>query len=175
MLSAMPSRRQSSAIGVSPCEGIPDAARPAPAWRRSFPHVDEAQHQMHLYIRRKQRRHATVYLPFSSTLSLSSFANRKREQNRAYGPHEKCARNGRHQFACYSAANTLLAKNNSLLVETGNQRKATAVAAVFGSIQCLQAAKFCQFPKKFPVCREFSWRRVRPALRRQPGSRGFDR
>ena len=33
-----------------------------------------------------------------------------------------------------------------------------------------QSPKNAKFPVKFPVSREFAWRRVRSALRRQPGS-----
>jgi hypothetical protein len=35
-----------------------------------------------------------------------------------------------------------------------------------------QSPKNAKFPVKFPVSREFAWRRVRSALRRQPGSPG---
>ena len=34
-----------------------------------------------------------------------------------------------------------------------------------------QSRKNAKFPVKFPVCREFVWRLVRSALRRQPGRR----
>src|SRR5271163_1339274 len=34
----------------------------------------------------------------------------------------------------------------------------------------LQRPEFTVFPVKFPVSREFAWRRVRSALRRQPAS-----
>jgi hypothetical protein len=39
-----------------------------------------------------------LHLPFSSAISFSLFANRERQPDRLYGPHEKCARDGRFRF-----------------------------------------------------------------------------
>ena len=45
-----------------------------------------------------------------------------------------------------------------------------AAQRFFVSTWTLKDPKFAKFPVKFPVSREFPWRQVRSALRRQPGS-----
>ena len=42
--------------------------------------------------------------------------------------------------------------------------------SVFWPQVILRAAKIASFPVKFPVSREFAWRQVRSALRRQPAA-----
>src|ERR1700687_2234089 len=66
--------------------------------------------------------------------------------------------------------NSLFFKIFSLLNSVGNcsrSRCSTAVTCYEIGSLCPEIAKF---PVKFPVSREFQWRRVRSALRRQPAS-----
>jgi len=69
------------------------------------------------------------------------------------------------------AQNSLFFEIFSLIICLGNcarNRCSTAVSCVEPGAQGPRIAKF---PVKFPVSREFAWRRVRSALRRQPATR----
>ena len=87
---------------------------------------------------------------------------------------EKCARNGRlhvcRRNSLLPEKDSLFPKIFSLLICVGNCSRSgcsTAVSRIeFGS----QSPRIVKFPVKFPVSREFAWRLVRSALRRQPGS-----
>src|SRR3984893_15499778 len=68
------------------------------------------------------------------------------------------------------AKNSLFFEIFSLLICVGNCAKSDCGAAVSCYEIGLGAPKIAKFPVKFPVSREFAWRRVRSALRRQPGS-----
>jgi hypothetical protein len=65
---------------------------------------------------------------------------------------------------------SLFPQKFSQLICIGNCAKSRCAAAVFCSRFRFYGAKIAQFPVKFPVSREFGWRRVRSTLRRQPGS-----
>jgi hypothetical protein len=58
----------------------------------------------------------------------------------------------------------------SLLSRIGNCLKSHCIAADSCSEIVLRSHGIAHFPAKFPVSREFTWRRVRSALRHQPGS-----
>jgi hypothetical protein len=64
---------------------------------------------------------------------------------------------------------SLFFKKVSLLICVGNYWRSGCNA----SVSCIeigsQSPKIAKFPVKFPVSREFAWRRVQSALRRQPG------
>jgi hypothetical protein len=62
-------------------------------------------------------------------------------------------------------------QNNFPVTCVGNSRKDRCGTALFCSSPAPESLKIAKFPVKFPVSREFAWRRVRSALRRQPGSR----
>jgi hypothetical protein len=66
--------------------------------------------------------------------------------------------------------NSLLFEIFSLLICTGNCAKNRCGTAVSCSKIVSGSPEIAVFPVKFPVSREFAWRRVRSALRRQPGS-----
>ena len=73
--------------------------------------------------------------------------------------------------------NTLLSRRNSLILEIfslliclGNCSGKCCSAAVSCSGIGWRSPEIANFPVKFPVSREFAWRRVRSALRRQPSS-----
>ena len=73
--------------------------------------------------------------------------------------------------------NTLLSRRNSLILEIfslliclGNcSGKCCSAAVSCSGISC-RSPEIAKFPVKFPVSREFAWRRVRSALPRQPAS-----
>src|ERR1700692_3876846 len=69
--------------------------------------------------------------------------------------------------------NSLLLEIFSLLFCVGNFVKSRGATAVSCSEIASQSLKIAKFPVKFPVNREFAWRQVRSALRRQPGSVRF--
>jgi hypothetical protein len=66
--------------------------------------------------------------------------------------------------------NSLFFKTLSLLIRVGNYSRSGCGMAV----SCYEigpgSPQIAKFPVKFPVSREFAWRLVRSALRRQPGS-----
>ena len=66
--------------------------------------------------------------------------------------------------------NSLFFKIFSLLICVGNCFRSGCSAAVSCTKSCSRSPKIANFPVKFPVSREFAWRRVRSALRRQGGS-----
>jgi hypothetical protein len=66
--------------------------------------------------------------------------------------------------------NCLLFEIFSLLICIGNCAKSRCGTAVSCSNIVFGSPGIAIFPVKFPVSREFAWRRVRSALRRQPGS-----
>ena len=70
--------------------------------------------------------------------------------------------------------NSLFFEIFSLIIRLGNcarNRCSTAVSCIkLGS----EGARIAKFPVKFPVSWESGWRRVRSALRRQPGSRSTE-
>jgi hypothetical protein len=68
------------------------------------------------------------------------------------------------------AKNSLFFEIFSLLICVGNCAKSDCGAAVSCYEIGLGSPEIAKFPVKFPVSREFAWRRVRSALRRQPGS-----
>ena len=65
--------------------------------------------------------------------------------------------------------NSLFFKIFSLLICVGNCAKSDCGAAVSCCEIGLGSPEIAKFPVKFPVSRECAWRRVRSALRRQPG------
>jgi hypothetical protein len=67
------------------------------------------------------------------------------------------------------AKNSLFFEIFSLLICVGNCAKSDCSAAVSCYEIGLGSLEIAKFPVKFPVSREFAWRRVRSALRRQPG------
>src|ERR1700722_13934365 len=68
------------------------------------------------------------------------------------------------------AKNSLFLEIFSLLICVGNCAKGDCSAAVSCYEIGLGSPEITKFPVKFPVSREFAWRRVRSALRRQPNS-----
>ena len=64
--------------------------------------------------------------------------------------------------------NSLILKISSLLTCVGNCLRSGCCTAVSCSDIGSNTLKIAKFPVKFPVSREFVWRRVRSALRRQP-------
>jgi hypothetical protein len=80
---------------------------------------------------------------------------------------------------CFLRRNSLLPPKKSLFLEifsllifAGNcPRSGCSTAASCYEIAS-RSPNNAKFPVKFPVSREFAWRRVRSALRRQPGSPG---
>src|ERR1700730_17685187 len=68
------------------------------------------------------------------------------------------------------AKNSLFFEIFSLLTCVGNCAKSDCGTAVSCYEIGLGSPEIAKFPVKFPVSREFAWRRVRSALRRQPGS-----
>jgi hypothetical protein len=72
------------------------------------------------------------------------------------------------------AKNSLFLEIFSLLICVGNCAKSDCGAAV----SCYEigpgSPEIAKFPVKFPVSREFAWRRVRSALRRQPAVRSAE-
>jgi hypothetical protein len=88
--------------------------------------------------------------------------------------------NGRDPFLkerIFGLLNSLIPAKNSLFFETfsllicvGNCAKSDCGAAVSCYEIGLGSPKIAKFPVKFPVSREFAWRRARSALRRQPTS-----
>jgi hypothetical protein len=66
--------------------------------------------------------------------------------------------------------NSLLFEIFSLLICIGNCAKSRCGTAVSCSNIVSGSPGIAKFPVKFPVSREFAWRRVRLALRRQPSS-----
>jgi hypothetical protein len=67
------------------------------------------------------------------------------------------------------AKNSLFPEIFSLLICVGNCAKSDCGAAVSCYEIGLGSPEIAKFPVKFPVSREFAWRRLRSALRRQPG------
>lgn len=71
----------------------------------------------------------------------------------------------------------ILSKNSqffeilSQLIRVGNSSKSRCGTGVSWPTHLSQSSKNVKFPAKFPVSREFLWRRVRSALRRQPATR----
>jgi hypothetical protein len=61
----------------------------------------------------------------------------------------------------------------SLLIRIGKSSKSPCVKASSDERRRAPPVKTANFPAKFPVCREFSWRLVRSALLRQPRSPAF--
>ena len=76
-----------------------------------------------------------------------------------------CRRN-----SLFPPENSLFLEIFSLLIRIGNCPKSHCVAADFCSEIVFRSDGIAHFPVKFPVSREFAWRRARSALRRQPGS-----
>src|SRR5258706_8680889 len=72
--------------------------------------------------------------------------------------------------AYVSPSNSLFFGNISLLICVGNCSRSGCNAAVSCSKLLPKAPEIAKFPVKFPDTRESGWRRVRSALRRQPGS-----
>ena len=68
---------------------------------------------------------------------------------------------------------SLFLENLSLLICLGNCARSHCSAAVSSHEIGSGSLKIAKFPVKFPVSREFAWRRVRSALRRQPASPRF--
>src|SRR6202023_3379602 len=68
------------------------------------------------------------------------------------------------------AKRSLITEIFSLLICVGNCARSDCGAAVSCYEIGLGSPEIAKFPVKFPVSREFAWRRVRSALRRQPGS-----
>jgi hypothetical protein len=66
--------------------------------------------------------------------------------------------------------NSLFFKLFSLLIRIGNCWKNGCSAGVFAYAIGAEVPEIAKYPVKFPDNREFSWRLVRSALRRQPGS-----
>jgi hypothetical protein len=64
--------------------------------------------------------------------------------------------------------NSLFFELFSLLIFLGNCAKKRCNTAASCSTSVAQRPENAKFPVKFPVSREFAWRRVRSALRRQP-------
>jgi hypothetical protein len=77
---------------------------------------------------------------------------------------------GNSEIPCSYENNSLILKIFSLLNSVGNCSRSLCSTAV----SCYQISSLSPeiaiFPVKFPVSREFAWRRVRSALRRQPSS-----
>jgi hypothetical protein len=76
---------------------------------------------------------------------------------------------------CLVGNNSLIPPKNFLIIEifsllicVGNCARSDCGAAVFCYEIGLGSPEIAKFPVKFPVSREFAWRRVRSALRRQP-------
>ena len=69
---------------------------------------------------------------------------------------------------------SLFLKMLSLLIFVGNFTKEYCSAAVSCSEMRSWGSEIAKFPVKFPVSREFAWRQVRSALRRQPGSCSYN-
>jgi hypothetical protein len=65
---------------------------------------------------------------------------------------------------------SLFSETFSLLIWVGNCEKSPCSAAVSGWETRSRIPRIEKFPVIFPVSREFTWRRVRSALRRQPRS-----
>jgi hypothetical protein len=65
---------------------------------------------------------------------------------------------------------SLFLEEFSLLICLGNCAKSLCSAGVSSHQIGFSNLKIAKFPVKFPVSREFAWRRVRTALRRQPAS-----
>ena len=61
----------------------------------------------------------------------------------------------------------------SLLICTGNCLISNCSTEVFSAKIVSNRLRIAELPVKFPDSREFAWRRVRSALRRQPGSPGL--
>src|SRR5471030_2024449 len=74
-----------------------------------------------------------------------------------------CRRN-----SLFPLENSLFLEIFSLLSRIGNCPKSHCVAANSCSEIVFRSHGIADFPVKFPVSREFAWRRVRSALRRQP-------
>src|ERR1700724_3618517 len=68
------------------------------------------------------------------------------------------------------AKRSLITEIFSLLICVGNCARSDCGAAVSCYEIGLGSPEIAKFPVKFPVSREFAWRRVRSALRRQPTS-----
>jgi hypothetical protein len=77
---------------------------------------------------------------------------------------------GRRRNSLFPPENSLFREIFSLLIRIGNCPKSHCVAADFCSEIVFRSHGIAHFPVKFPVSREFAWRRVKTALRRQPGS-----
>jgi hypothetical protein len=69
--------------------------------------------------------------------------------------------------------NSLFFEKFSLLICVGNCAKSRCSTAVPRHQIGLGSLKIVKFPVKFPVSREFEWRRALSALRRQPGNVRF--
>src|ERR1700733_1937443 len=69
------------------------------------------------------------------------------------------------------AKNSLFLEIFSLLICVGNWAKSDCSAAVSCYKIGLESPEIAKLPVKFPDNREFAWRPVRSALRRQPGTR----
>src|SRR4051795_12421935 len=77
----------------------------------------------------------------------------------------------------FSSSNSLLPHQNSLIFEmfslltrVGNSAKSPCSTGGLPRPNRFWGLKIAKFPVKFPVSREFAWRQVRSALRRQGGS-----
>ena len=76
-------------------------------------------------------------------------------------------------LACHSLIpfeNSLFSKIFSLIICVGNCSRSGCSAAVSWHVIVSLSPRIAKFPVKFPDTREFARRRVRSALRRQPGS-----
>src|SRR6266404_3732418 len=95
----------------------------------------------------------------------------KRARNGRLPP---CVRNGRLRFLSSKSLipfeNSLFFKIFSLIICVGNCSRSDCSAAVSWYSIVPLSPRIAKFPVKFPDTREFAWRRVRSALRRQPGS-----
>src|SRR6266478_6287632 len=74
---------------------------------------------------------------------------------------------------CYRSLNSLLPEIFSLITCVGNCARSCCSTAVSCNETGLRETKIAKFPVKFPVSREFTWRRERSTLRRQPGNVRF--
>jgi hypothetical protein len=94
------------------------------------------------------------HLPITAFFQLALLICKSRARtDRVYEPQQKCARNGR----------LLTFDFNSLI-----RRKDSLFLHCFSLLICLGKYSKSRCGTKFPVCREFGWRQVRSALRRQP-------
>jgi hypothetical protein len=122
--------------------------------------------------------------PAELTISFR-LLTRPNQTERSFWPRTHIALNNRRQMAhlprgtaegngtensLFLVDNSLFLKIFSLLSSVGNCTRSRCGTATSCSKKAALGSKIAKFPVKFPVSREFAWRRVRTALRRQPGS-----